>query len=182
MEYSSYSPHDWYWAVATPAGSIPARVWSSREGAWVESWDDTKLTRIASEAELTAVLEAYGLAGPYVSADHVRKEASRRMQMLVAARDEEHLMIIQLKAHEEAVALLDALVGGAKWTSAQASRATELREIRRVFQEIRDASNVLEDNPPLDYRDDKHWPNFGATQPDGWIAAAWARITSALGL
>ena len=65
-----YSPFDWYWAVDGEAG----RYWSSLAGNYVRDLPaGAGLTRIASEAELTDVLAAYGLPGPIVARRRVDK-------------------------------------------------------------------------------------------------------------
>ncbi|GKY86353.1 hypothetical protein [Sinisalibacter aestuarii] len=55
----TYDPANWFWLVAETGW-----IWSSRAGAYVEAAEDGKLTRIASEAELSEVLAPYGLPGP----------------------------------------------------------------------------------------------------------------------
>jgi len=55
----TYDPTNWFWHVAEND-----QVWSSLAGGYVGEADAERLTRIASEAELTDVLEPYGLPTP----------------------------------------------------------------------------------------------------------------------
>lgn len=55
----TYDPTDWFWHVAENN-----KIWSSLAGGYVSAGDPERLTRIASEAELTEVLEPYGLPTP----------------------------------------------------------------------------------------------------------------------
>ncbi|MBU2583146.1 MAG: hypothetical protein KJ622_15665 [Alphaproteobacteria bacterium] len=97
---------------------------------------------------------------PYVppppSADDVRAEASRRMQVLVGARDADHLEIIIANASREAIRLLR--IGEANWTPEEAARAAALEQVDAMLEAIRAASNAMEADPPADYTDDRHWP------------------------
>lgn len=58
-----YTPNDWFWIVA----GDESRAWSSAVGAYVEQFDEQRLTRIDSEESLTDVLRVYGLPGPVVA-------------------------------------------------------------------------------------------------------------------
>lgn len=91
-------------------------------------------------------------------ADHVRHEASRRMQVLVGARDAHHLDIIIANATREAIRLLRK--GTENWSDAERVRAGELEAIDDAIEAIRAASNLLESTSPIpaDYRDDYWWP------------------------
>ncbi|MBS0269921.1 MAG: hypothetical protein JSS54_13200 [Proteobacteria bacterium] len=55
---SSYNPFDWYWIV----GGDENRAWSSAAGAYVEEYDEERVTRIANEVELYDVLARCGLS------------------------------------------------------------------------------------------------------------------------
>lgn len=55
-----YTPADWYWQV-----NGRTDYWSSAASAYVDTLPEgLPFTRIASEAELSAVLAEYGLTGP----------------------------------------------------------------------------------------------------------------------
>lgn len=96
------------------------------------------------------------------TAADVRSEASRRMQVLVGARDIAHLEIIIANGTREAVRLLRK--GAAAWTPEEAGRAAELEALDAAIEAIRAASNAMEKDPPVDYADDAHWPKAsGAT-------------------
>jgi hypothetical protein len=90
------------------------------------------------------------------NAGDVRAEASRRMQVLVGARDAAHLEIIIANATREAVRLLRK--GPANWTPAETERGAELEAVDQAIDAIRAASNLIEGDPPADYADDSHWP------------------------
>jgi len=93
---------------------------------------------------------------PGPTADDVRREASRRMQALVGARDVEHLSVILSNAQREAIRLLR--IGADNWTAEQAVRAAELEAADAEIEAIRAASNAMEASPPTDYVNDQHWP------------------------
>jgi hypothetical protein len=60
-DWLAYNPYDWHWTV----GGDESRFWSSAASAYVtELPEGAGVTPIASEAELDAVLAAYGLLGP----------------------------------------------------------------------------------------------------------------------
>jgi hypothetical protein len=90
------------------------------------------------------------------TADDIRAEASRRMQVLVGARDAAHLEIIIANATREAVRLLRK--GQANWTPAETVRAAELEAVDQAIEAIRAASNLIEGDPPDDLTNDRHWP------------------------
>lgn len=93
---------------------------------------------------------------PPPSADDVRREADRRMRVLLGARDSAHLDIIIANGTREAVRLLRK--GAATWTPEEAQRAAMLEAVDLAIEAVRAASNVLEANPPADYADNRHWP------------------------
>lgn len=149
----SFEPHKWFWIV----GGDESQAWNSEEGGWVASWDADRLSRIASLAELDEVLRQHRLTSPIVTADDVRAEASRRMQVLVGARDQNHLDIIISNATREAVRLLRK--GPDNWSPSEIARVKELEAADAEIEAIRDASNAMESAPPKSYRDDARWPS-----------------------
>ena len=74
--YRPYTPEDWYWYV----GGNTAQAWSSKAGAYVPASEVVadKITRIATETELSEVLDKHGLPGPVVLPDQVNAERDRR--------------------------------------------------------------------------------------------------------
>ena len=79
-----YNPRDWYWIVA----GDESRVWSSRRKAYVPDDDEDygtflalgrRPTRIASEAELAAVLEQQYPDGSPRPPRHIAPLAFRRL-------------------------------------------------------------------------------------------------------
>lgn len=148
-----YTPAAWFWIV----GGDETRAWSSAAGAYVQTWDGERTTRIDTEQNLTGVLRRYGLRGPYVSADDVRAEAQRRIIALVGAPDLTSCMIKQMNANMRANELND-IQHSRELTAEEAAEANALRSLATQIKSIRAASNVLEPNPPQDYTDDKYWP------------------------
>lgn len=92
-----------------------------------------------------------------ITADDVRREASRRLQVLVGARSQHHLDIIISNANREAIRLLRK--GADNWTSQEAQRAAELEVADLAIEAIRAASNALEvmAEIPSDFRHDRWW-------------------------
>jgi hypothetical protein len=60
---SRFNPYDWFWIVA----GDESRAWSSAANGYVTDYPAERLTRIASEGELSAVLRPYGLLGPEIT-------------------------------------------------------------------------------------------------------------------
>jgi len=56
----TYNASAWYWII----GGDETRAWSSAAAAYVNQWPADRVTRIASEAELSDVLQPHGLHGP----------------------------------------------------------------------------------------------------------------------
>ena len=73
--FDGYTPHNWFWIV----GGDTSRAWSSTEQSYVTNYPANKVTRIASEDELSDVLRTYGLRGPSVISADVDAERDRRM-------------------------------------------------------------------------------------------------------
>lgn len=130
-------------AVLTSDGRLIPAVPGNRD------WDDL----VASATAIAAY------APPPLGAEDVRAEASRRMQLLVGARDARHLEIIIANGTREAVRLLR-LKDERPWTESEAARAAGLAAVDQAIEAIRAASNLLEPAPPVDYRDDGHWPKL----------------------
>ena len=101
---------------------------------------------------------AAGADNILVTADDVRAEAARRMQAMLGARDQHHLDLILANGTREALRLLR--VGTTNWSPQEAQRAAALDQADLAIEAIRAASNALEQAPPDDYVDDRHWPQF----------------------
>ncbi len=95
---------------------------------------------------------------PPPTADDVRAEAQRRIHLLLGARDQEHALVIQTKAHEEAIRILDKRASGADLTAGEMEAASAFRTVQGRLAAIRMASNAMEAAPPADYTDDARWP------------------------
>lgn len=84
------------------------------------------------------------------------------MIALVGARDEAHLAIIISNAQREAIRLNTVKIGADKpareWTSGEKARAAQLLAIDQKIEDIREASNFMEPDPPVDFADDSNWP------------------------
>lgn len=150
---TSFNIKNWFWIV----GGDTSKAWSSAASSYVTEYPTDKLTRIASEAELSDVLRVYGLRGPYVSINDVRAEAQRRIIALVGAPDLTACMIKQMNANMRANELND-IQHSRELTAEEAAEANALRSLATQIKSIRAASNVLEPNPPPDYTDEKYWP------------------------
>lgn len=82
MEFTSYTPNNWFWIVAGDT----SRAWSSAATAYVSQWDETRLTRIASEAELRDVLRVYGIQGPSPTTDDYGAAIQAHIEATAKAR------------------------------------------------------------------------------------------------
>ena len=149
-----YTPHNWHWIV----GGDTSKAWSSAAGAYVTKYPADRLSRIASEQELSDVLRVYSLRGPHVSSDDVRAEAQRRIITLVGTQDVIGCLIKQHNAQMRATELTLIKSQGGKWTAEQTAEANALQSLALKINAIRAASNVIEITPPADYTDNKHWP------------------------
>jgi hypothetical protein len=101
-------------------------------------------------------IEPYTIPSP--TADDVRREAARRINLLLGARDDTHALVIQAKGHEAALAILDRRSSGQELTPEEEDTVMRFRSIRAALEAIRTASNLLEEAPVADYVDDRHWP------------------------
>jgi hypothetical protein len=107
-------------------------------------WDGSKLSTAPPEA-----------VSP--TANDVRAEASRRIQVLVGARDADHLAIKISNAARAGVRLLS--IGEANWDAAQKAESDYLKQADAAIELIRARSNDLEAMDPIpdDYKDNKYW-------------------------
>lgn len=118
------------------------------------------------------LVQVSDIPAPAPTSDDVRAEASRRMQLMVGARDAHHLDIIISNGQREVARLNQARIGvpaadlgtwlvePREWTEAERVRLGVLHAFDAAFEAIRAASNMLEGMPivPADYADDRHWP------------------------
>lgn len=108
---------------------------------------------------------------PDPSADDVRAEASRRMQVAFGARDADHLAIIVSNATREVARLNQIKVGvphpaggwlvePREWEGPERLRLAQLHAADMALEVIRIASNAIEamDPIPADFADDARWP------------------------
>jgi hypothetical protein len=152
--FEGYDPRDWHWII----GGDASRAWSSATAGWVSRWPAERVTRIASEAELSEVLRGYGLRGPLVTAADVRAEAQRRIIVLTGAADLNGCLVRQLNALMRATELTNKVASGSKWSASEAAEAARLEALAAAIKAVRAASNLLEPEPPADYTSDAHWP------------------------
>ena len=97
------------------------------------------------------------------AAEEVRAEARRRIMALMNARDERHLQSLILDVTREAVRLQNKKLkyiedrSNPGWTAREAARAAELEKLDRAIEALRTRSAEMEENPPVDYADDRYW-------------------------
>lgn len=77
-----YAPQNWFWIV----GGDESRAWSSEAGAYVTEWDNRRVARIASEAELRDVLRTYKKAVPSPTAEDYADAITRHMEYVAQSR------------------------------------------------------------------------------------------------
>jgi hypothetical protein len=95
---------------------------------------------------------------PIATADNVRGEARRRIiasvpewkQINMGAREGE-LLRIQLGK-------MPSGEGARALTTEEQAEEQAIQHVWEWVKTVRAASNVMEPNPPADYRDDRHWP------------------------
>lgn len=92
------------------------------------------------------------------TADDVRAEAQRRIMLLTGASDLQSTIIKQLNAQMRASELTFKLATGVALSEAEQAEAAALQAMAAGIKAIRAASNVLEPSPPVDFRNDTHWP------------------------
>jgi hypothetical protein len=117
---------------------------------------DTQNPTYAAVLDANLEIEPYTIPSP--TADDVRREAARRINLLLGARDDTHALVIQAKGHEAALAILDRRSSGQELTPEEEDTVMRFRSIRAALEAIRTASNLLEEAPVADYVDDRHWP------------------------
>lgn len=173
---TEYDPTTWHWIV----GSDESRYWSSAESAYVERPPEgAGVTRIASEAELTDVLAAYGLPGPLVRPVDLHAERDRRLALgfdygFGDARGVHRIntTLGDMAGWDEvtkfAQALINAGLGDQTIIIATGTGVAQVTAIEwqgvliaaaAFRQPIWGASFVLEalDPIPLDFREDSYW-------------------------
>lgn len=111
----------------------------------------------------------------------VRAEASRRMQLLVGARNADHLQIVIANASREAIRLLR-IKTARPWTDDEAARAAALEAADAAIEAIRAASNTIEamDQVPVDFATLAVWPPLPAMAARPRVT--WAQLMKALAL
>lgn len=103
-----------------------------------------------------AALALCDIDATVATADDVRAEAQRRIMVLIGARDFNSCMTKQLNALMRATELTrkKATEG---LTQGETTEALGLQQMADAVKAIRAFSNVMEPNPPADYKDDAHW-------------------------
>lgn len=170
-----YDPADWFWVL----GDDKSRAWSSAAGTYVTDFPADRLTRIASEDELSDVLRPYGVKLPKPTVDDVAAERERRLQLgfdyrFADVRGAHHIGTTDAdmkgwdevtKATQAAIALgqSTALFDIVTNTGQVTITALEWQQILVAASAARQplwaASFTLEaSNPiPADFKDDKYW-------------------------
>lgn len=91
------------------------------------------------------------------TAQDVKDEAQRRIMALFGATDMTHCIVKQLNANMRANELND-IRADRSWTEQEAAEAQALRTMAAAIKAIRAASDVIEQNPPLEVEKDSRWP------------------------
>ena len=91
------------------------------------------------------------------SADDVRAECQRRIHLVLGARDQEHALVIQTRAHEEAIRILDKKSSGEPLAADEQAAAARFRAVQAELAVLRAASNAMEASPPADFAADARW-------------------------
>lgn len=97
-----------------------------------------------------------GYARPAPTSEDIRMEAQRRIMASFGARDAAQLAIVISNNSRAAIRML--LKNKGKLTKAQAAQVVELERLDTAIKAIREASDILEANPPANYHNDKYWP------------------------
>ena len=84
------------------------------------------------------------------TADDVRAESMRRILLVCPG------WVEAAELNARGFELLR--IGESNWTADQLVEADALQALWDWIKSVRDASDVLEAEPPDDYRDDSHWP------------------------
>lgn len=145
-----YTPMDWYWQV----GSDRGRFWSSKLGNWVPTLpEDVGFTKIGTIEELAGALTIFGLPTPYTDLVDVKKEAERRIL----------LVMTDYQQRNELNFLQESMINfGIDVTSWPADLKQFYFEYKRKWDEIKRlrarCANIEAMTPvPENFRDDIHW-------------------------
>ena len=126
------------------------------QGAAEKERDAAIAERDALQAQIDAAADA--VVNPTTpSADDIRREAQRRIIVLVGARDFDDCVVKQLNATMRAVFLTDKRLNGGTLTPTEEAEAQALRNLKAAIDGIRDKSNALEATLPIDYQNDTYW-------------------------
>lgn len=152
---TEYNPSNWFWVV----GGNTSRAWSSASSAFVENYPEDRVTRIASEADLSEVLRPYGLRGPFTSPVDVKAEAQRRIITLTGTTSLIDCMIKQSNANMRANELNDKRIRGEILSDTETAEAQALRALAATIKAIRAKSNEIEAMSPIpsDLSNDGLW-------------------------
>lgn len=148
MSDYNYNPMDWYWQVGEDRG----KFWSSKLGGWTQETPEV-LTKIGSLEELAEVLAPYGLVTPFTDTRDVKKEAERRIL----------LVMTDYQQRNELNFLQESMINfGIDVTSWPADLKQFYFEYKRKWDEIKRlrarCANIEAMTPvPENFRDDVHW-------------------------
>jgi len=136
----------------------------------------SRIPAVRGNADFEALIADGVLIAPFVppapTAVDVRAECARRMRLAFRARDDVHLAQIIANGVADATELSDlrqarmvAQLNGdpnppPDWTPGQAAEAAYLQSAKKLKDAFRAASNAMETSPPIDYADDKYWPEL----------------------
>lgn len=145
-------------SAVAPIDGVSIGDFNDRSTWRIDFADNASPAEKAAAADVLATLDPLG-----PTADDVRAEASRRMQVMFGARDANHLSQIIQNGQREAERLnnirngIPGVLMARSWTDEEVTRAAELWAADAAIETIRAASNTMEINPPSDYTDDSHW-------------------------
>lgn len=157
---------------------LVAQVWRGQRKEWAPDIVEGVIVAVSSDLNIAPGM-SYDAEGDVFSApdglgvdvEDVRNEASRRMQVLVGARDEEHLAIKISNASRKGIELQNIRLGGAlgldgqpvagrDWNTEEAALAAYLISSNAALDLIREKSNDIEKMSPIpdDYAtNDAYW-------------------------
>jgi len=140
MSETMFDVHDWFWIV----GDNNAKAWSSAADKYVDTWPASRVTRIKTDEELTAVLSPYGLMGPTFNPELVWREVNRRIDVVASPARRTEMAALRAADLMPVTPQFDgnkAFVNGLGWVHA-----------------MRTTGQHLIDGAVRDYHRDAHWP------------------------
>lgn len=79
---TSFDPANWFWIV----GDDTSRAWSSASGDYVQAWPEDRVTVVADETQLDAVLRHLGQASPIADVGDYRAAIQAHIDAMAASK------------------------------------------------------------------------------------------------